>query len=423
MTTRTLLLTIILTVALVTVACGGGETSPATVDPVAPSTDMAAPSAGTAATQPPAPPATDTPAALTEPPTPTPLPAPAVVLDGDGDAGTDPTPTVVAEDSAENAAAPLPGQIGPDFPAGVNPFTGETVDPTVLNRRPVAVKVSNYPPLVRPQSGLNNADIVFEHYAEGGATRFTALFYGKDADQIGSIRSGRLIDLEIPKMYDAAFAYSGASGPVRLKFRDSPFFDRIISPDFGHDGFYRVEDPNKAFEHTLFTDTFFLRNILDARGQNTPPTLQNGMVFNEALPDNGAAASTITVDYAATTAFWQYVPDANRYQRWTDGVQQVDASTGQPLSFRNVVVLGVNHVDTLIIEDSLGSPSIEIQAWGDGPVSVFRDGQRFDGRWQRLDPTHMLTFVDADGNPLPLGVGNTFVQVVPLGFAGLTVEQ
>jgi hypothetical protein len=276
---------------------------------------------------------------------------------------------------------------------------------------------------VRPQSGLNNADIVFEHYAEGGATRFTAIFFGKDADRIGSIRSGRLIDLEIPKMYDAAFAYSGASGPVRIKFRDSPFFDRVISPDFGHDGFYRVDNPNVAFEHTLFTDTFFLRNILNARELNTPPNFQNGMVFSEDVPANGTPATEMDVKYAATNAFWRYNASTNRYERWSDGVPQTDANSGQALSFRNVVLLAANHVNTLIVEDSLGSPSIEIQAWGEGPASIFRDGQRIDGMWQRWDPGDMLTFTDLAGNPLPLGVGNTFVQVVPLGFTGLTVTE
>lgn len=404
---RILLLLFLLCIAATGVACSGEEQSNPTQPPVVAAMTATVPLATDS-------PATDTPSAAA-------LPAPVIVLGGNE---STPTPTVVAEDSAEITPTPIPGLIGPDFPADVNPLTGETVaDPAVLQRRPLAVKVSNYPPVVRPQSGLSNADIVFEHYAEGGATRFTAIFYGNDADRIGSIRSGRLVDLEIPKMYDAAFAYSGASGPVRLRFRDSPFFDRVISPDFGHDGFYRVEDPNKAFEHTLFTDTFFLRNILEAREINVPPTFQNNMVFSVEAPTGGAPATTIDVKYGATRAFWQYNSATNRYERWTDGIQQVDANTNQALTFRTVVVLGVNHVDTTIIEDSLGSPSVEIQAWGEGPASIFRDGQRYEGRWQRQDPNDMLTFTDMEGNPLPLGVGNTFVQIVPLGFTGLTVTE
>lgn len=325
---------------------------------------------------------------------------------------------------------PPAGLIGPDnFPDDVNPLTGETVaDPAVLDRRPVAVKISNYPPIVRPQSGLNNADLIFEHYAEGGVTRFTAVFYGQDADPIGSIRSGRLIDLEIPKMYDAAFAYAGSSGPIRLMMRDVAFYDRIITPDFGHGGFYRIEDPNKAFEHTLFTDTPTLRAILDQRGQNTPPSFSTNMAFSEGPPAGGEAeggtpAADIEIRFNSTNAFWNYNPASGRYYRWTDGEAHNDANTGQQLNVRNVVVVAAHHEDTTIVEDRGGNLSIQIQIWGEGPVSIFRDGQRFDGRWRRQNESDMLTFYDQEGNILPLAPGNTFFEMVPLGFTGLVVSD
>lgn len=321
----------------------------------------------------------------------------------------------------------IPGLIGPDnFAPNVNPLTGLVVDdPARLNRRPVAIKISNYPAVVRPQSGLNSADLIFEHYAEGGVTRFTAVFYGNDANPVGSIRSGRLIDLELPKMYDAAFAYSGSSGPVRLMLRDSPFFDRIISPDFGHGGYFRVEDPNKAFEHTLFTDTGTLRAILEERGLNTPPQFQTNIAFHPQPPAGGVPASSIEVRYIGTNAFWRYDPITTGYVRSTDGVVHVDANTGQQLNFQNIVVVAAHHEDTDILEDLVGGGhySIQIQIWGEGPVSIFRDGQRFDGRWRRENANDMLTFYDQEGNILPLAPGNSFFQLVPLGFTGLVVTQ
>ena len=321
---------------------------------------------------------------------------------------------------------PIPGMIGPDnFPPNVNPLTGEVVaDPAVLAQRPLAIKISNSPPIVRPQSGLNSADLIFEHYAEGGVTRFTAVFYSQEADLVGSIRSGRLIDLEIPKMYDAAFAYSGSSGPVQEMIRNSNFFDRVISPDFGHGGFYRIEDPNKAFEHTLFTDANSIRFVLDQRGQNTPPNFVNGMTFHPNAPANGIPdANNIEIRYTSTNVFWQYNASSGRYTRWTDGQPHLDANTGVQLNFRNIIVIGAHHQETDFLEDMVGGGhySIQIQVWGEGPVSIFRDGQRFEGRWLRQEENHMLTFHDLDGNLLPLSPGNTFFQLVPLGFEGLTV--
>ncbi len=334
------------------------------------------------------------------------------------------TPTQAVAIEA-TATQPVPGLIGPDsFPPGVNPLTGLAVeDPARLQRRPLAIKVSNYPALVRPQAGLNSADLVFEHYAEGGVTRFTALFYSQDANPVGSIRSGRLLDLEIPKMYDAAFAYSGASGPLRLMFRDSSFFDRIVSPDFGHGGFRRITLPDRAVEHTLFTDTGTLRAILQERGMEGPPQFQTNMSFHPQPQPGGTPASSIEVRYIGTNAFWRYDPVTGGYMRSTEGLAHVDANTGLQLNFKNVIVVGAHHVETDILEDMVGggSYSIQIQIWGEGPVSIFRDGQRFEGRWRRQNESDMLTFYDLQGNILPLKPGNSFFQMVPLGFNGLVV--
>jgi hypothetical protein len=354
------------------------------------------------------------------------LPGPAI-------GGSELPPTAAVVDPAATATPlptatqSIPGMIGPDtFQPDVNPLTGLVVsDPAVLQRRPIAVKVSNIA-RVRPQSGLNNADLVFEHVTEGSITRLTAVFYTNDSTKIGSVRSGRIVDLEIPIMYDAAFAYSGASGPLRLMFRDSLFFDRIISPDFGHGGFERISNPNKPnefFEDTLYTNTNTLRFILNERGQNVPPTFQNGMAFHPVPPAGGTAAGTIEIAYPATNAFWQYEPGSGRYRRWSDGVPHTDANTGEQLNFKNIIVLAAHHQNTDIVEDTLGSLSIQIQVWGEGPVSIFRDGQRFEGRWRRDNPGDMLTFYDLEGNLLPLSPGNSFFQLVPLGFTNLFVTE
>ncbi|MCB8922091.1 MAG: DUF3048 domain-containing protein [Ardenticatenaceae bacterium] len=372
-----------------------------------PPTPLSSPIASPASAQTPVPSSTSTLAPTSTPPaTPTPIPTATAVP---------PTHTPVA-----TATPVYTGLIGPtDFPPDVNPLTGETVsDPAILARRPIAVKISNYPPLVRPQAGLNSADLVFEHYAEGNVTRFTAVFYSQDADPVGPIRSGRLIDLEIPLMYDAAFAYSGSAGPVRLMFRESDFFERIISPDFAHGGFYRIEAPDRAVEHTLFSDTPTLRYLLDLREQNTPPQFVNSMTFRDTPLFPGEPVSQLELDYGGTYVTWFYNVGNGRYTRWTDGEPHLDANTGQQLSFRNIIVIAAYHAETDILEDSAGGGhnSIQIQIWGEGPASIFRDGQRIDGRWQRQTPTDMLSFTDLDGRPLPLAPGNCFIQLVPLGF-------
>jgi hypothetical protein len=348
-------------------------------------------------------------------------------------AATEP-PAQTAEPQTEPGASTTPfmlpdGWYGPDnFPDGMNPLTGEIMgDPSVLDRRPIAIKVSNYPPLVRPQAGLNKADLVFEHYAEGGATRFTAIFYGQDAHTVGSVRSARIIDFEIPVMYDAAFGFSGAAGANKERFGQVDWFDRIISPDFGHGGFYRAEpkDPDTDFWHTMFTDTYRLRDILIERGINVAPKFQNGMIFSEEPPPGGTPAKQVEIGYSGSYVTWWYDSGTGRYYRWNDGERHEDANTNEQINTKNVIVVAAQHVDTWIPETEVGqgAKSIEIQLWGEGPATVFRDSQRFEGRWHRDDPHDMLTFTDLDGKPLPLGQGNSWIEVVPLGFDKLYVTS
>lgn len=351
-------------------------------------------------------------------------------------AGVPTTLTPVVESTASPTSQPEPhgmeGWIGPvDYPDNVNPLTGEILsDPPALDRRPIAVKISNYPAqYVRPQSGLDMADLVFEHYAEGGVTRLTAVYYGQGAEQVGSVRSGRLIDLEIPAMYQAAFAYSGSSIGVRVRIRSSDFFDRVISPDFGYGEpyFYRVPRDGVAFEHTLYADLYDIWAWLENNDNNSRPDLE-GLVFSEEIPegDTGASAENITVGYIAgdSQVEWVYSAASGRYLRWQGGVAHTDRVSGAQLSAANVVILGAHHEDTDILEDNVagGHYSIEIQLWGEGPATVFRDGLRYEGRWHRTDRADMTTFTDLEGTPLPFKLGNTWFQIVPLGFDRLIVE-
>ena len=125
---------------------------------------------------------------------------------------------------------------------------------------------------------------------------------------------------------------------------------------------------------------------------------------------------SLEIGYPATTAYWYYSSGLGGYQRWSDGIPHADANSGRQLFFQNIVVLEAAHLNTEIIEDSGGSPSIQIQIWGEGPVRIYRDGMRYDGIWRRLDSRHMLTFHTEDGALLPLAPGKTFFQVVPLDY-------
>ncbi|MCS7286183.1 MAG: DUF3048 domain-containing protein [Anaerolineae bacterium] len=295
------------------------------------------------------------------------------------------------------------------------PLTGEPVDnPEKINRRPLAVKIANSPE-VRPQSGLSFADIVFEHLAEGGLTRFTAIFLCKEAERIGSIRSARLIDLEIPLFYQAIFAYSGASGEITRMLDNCDFAQYTLSEWRGDPGFFRIKEPGKAFEHTLFTSTTSLWKVATQRGINQKVDI-NHMVFAKDPPPHGLPANEISIPYHRkySDVFYRYDPRKEAYLRFIAGEPHLDALTGEQIAVKNVVIVYVHHVETLIVEDVLGAKSVQIQLWGQGKAQVCRDGRVYDAIWSRPSRPDPLKILDYGGNIFPFKPGNTWFELVPL---------
>ena len=304
-----------------------------------------------------------------------------------------------------------------DFGSDRNPLTGELVgDPALLQRRPLAIKISNAPPsFVRPQSGLNSADWVFEHTAEGNITRFTLIVYGNDVAQVGPIRSARLIDVELPAMYDAALAFSGASVGVNQRLNASDFASRIIRS--ADPGYFRTGE-DKPFEHTLYGRPDIFRQGLSAVGLNTSPSFNGLLPFTSNPPAGGTPANSVSIDYQWETVEWRYDAVNGRYFRWAAGEPHLDGNTQEQVHAANVIIIAPNHVEDGTIceeirDDTCVHHSVQIQLWGSGTGLLLRDGQQFPITWVRNGRNDLLTFTDAAGNPIPLQIGNSWVQFVP----------
>jgi hypothetical protein len=307
-----------------------------------------------------------------------------------------------------------------DFGDDINPLTGVKVtDPASLDRRPLAIKISNAPAKwVRPQSGLNDADLVFEHITEAGITRFTIIIYGETPPKVGPIRSARLIDLELPAMYDASLAYSGSSEGVREKLLNADFRPRIL---FAYEpGYYRTGE-DKPTEHTFYGNPETFWNVLEEKELNQRPNFNTFMSFSSDPPEGGQPANEAVIDYDWTIINWHFDGMSGRYRRWTDGVEHLDANSDEQVDAANVVVILAGHIeDYNICEQSYNgvctSYSVQPQIFGSGPAVIFRDGQRYDVTWQRIGRYDMFTFVDENGQSFPLKPGNTWFQVIPVWY-------
>ncbi len=304
----------------------------------------------------------------------------------------------------------------------VCPFTGLPLSPSALSaqgeagvnlaaRRPLLIKIGNSPP-ERPQAGLAQADIVVEHLTEGAITRYAALFYCNDANEIGPIRSARLIDLELVPMFGAIFAHVGGSEPVRQMIAAS----EIAQADFDDYGrapiFREITERKRPFNRYTSTQEMY---ALAAQKNLLTGAQIASLNFNAAVPSGGRAANQATIPYRKNLSDAIFVYDAQRqvYVRSIGASPHLDAVSKQPLTAANVLVLHATHETTDIIEDSLGSRSIKITLTGSGKATLLRDGQAFDVTWTRNDPHTFFELTTANGAPIAFKPGNIWIQVAP----------
>ncbi|GAB4488384.1 MAG: DUF3048 domain-containing protein [Anaerolineales bacterium] len=312
-----------------------------------------------------------------------------------------------------------PAGYGPDnFPANIDPLTGlKVADASLLERRPLLIKISNLPRNVRPQWGLNAADQVFEYYTEEGTTRFAALFYGQDAAQVGPIRSARLVDHHLMTMYKANFAFGSADYRVRNLLYNQDYSDRLVI-ESACPPMCRYE-PNGL--NYLMADTAALTDWINEKrvpGGNGRQNL-DGYRFNYVLPAGGKPAENLFVRFsAAIYNRWDYDPATGKYLRFAETDNDLsgnneryapltDRVTGDPISADNVVVLYITHQYF-----SRHPEIVDIVISGPGKAYLFRDGQMFALTWYRNGLDQRLTLADAQGKIFPLKPGNTWFEII-----------
>ncbi len=312
--------------------------------------------------------------------------------------------------------------VGPfDYPHGINPLTGlPYLDDDARSRRNLIVKVSNWPPQVRPQHGLNQADLVFEYEAEGGVTRFAALFRSNAPRKVGSIRSARLLDMELLTMYAALLAYSGTSGPLNDIYKNASFRSALLSPSLNDNcdtaGFCRDDRlSDRSYEHTLFGDTVMMWQRASQRNVNIGYRASGFSFSLQADADGSAVKDVYTNWYDRTDVRWQYDELSGRYQRISDGLPHVDAADDVQLWADNLVFLQVIHSRRPdLFEAGAIDESYEVALWGHGPAYVLRDGRLYHGTWRRPQRYRgqalQLTFAESD--PIRLKPGRSWITIM-----------
>ncbi len=309
----------------------------------------------------------------------------------------------------------------PGAPPVICPLTGQQRSADFPISRPtVAIKIENST-ASRPQAGLEKADIVYEELAEGGITRFLALFHCSDASRAGPVRSARSVDPDILREYTPVlFGYAGANQIVLNKVISTRGIVDLrdgIRPQ----AYERVK--NRKRPHNLFTSTDKLRALSAVQGA---PVI--GLAFRpvsspaSASPSPGTApvspaaprarpATSVSFSFGGETVLYVYDGATSSYLR-SHGQTPHRAEGGRQLGAVNVAVLKVK-VTQGTIRDAAGNVSPEIAVVGEGEATVLSQGFVVTGRWRRPSLSDDARLVDSTGNLILLHPGNTWIHLVP----------
>jgi hypothetical protein len=324
---------------------------------------------------------------------------------------------------------PLEGYGPANFPSDVNPLTGlKSANPALLDRRPMVIKVANLSRDVRPQWGLSLADIVFEYYTEEGGSRFAAIFYGNDADLVGPIRSGRFIDTDIVRGYEAVFAFGSAYEVEWQEYIESEFANRLVV-EGSSSPMVRYE-PNGL--NYLVVKTADLSLYATQAGMQNVRQDLNGMFFQLEVPPAGQPGKQVFIRYSGSIYNrWDYEAATGKYLRFSETAEDYDNNnaqyaqltdrlSGQPIAFDNVVFLYASH--DIYSTDSSGTSIYDINLGGSGDAYAFRDGQGYQLKWQRND-TDVISLTNPDGTPFASKPGATWFEVIGVNSTAEQTDQ
>ncbi len=297
-------------------------------------------------------------------------------------------------------------------------------------RRPLAVMIENHQE-ARPQSGLTSADLIYEAVAEGGITRFMAVYYCNLSDvQIGPVRSARTYYLDWLSEYDALYGHVGGAntpGPadalgqiIRYGIKGLNQFS-IGFPVFWRD-YQRLGHP-VATEHTMYSTTQKLWEVGAKRGWSATDSAgirwdKNFIPwkFKEDPSTSSGQVTKIIVNFwqsqPAYQVTWTYDITSNSYKR-KNGDDYIDLNNKTQLSAKNIVVQFLRESNAN--DGYPGNVHLLYGTIGSGKALIFQDGNVVEGKWTKQSRTSRTKFTDKSGKEIEFIRGQIWIQTVPEG--------
>lgn len=329
------------------------------------------------------------------------------------DPGVSPEPPVKTSDSPEESPTPTPTPT-PNY----HPLTGEVIDAPFANTRPYAVMINNIG-VALPHCGISGADIIYEILAEGNITRMMAIFsdINKANGPIGSMRSSRPYYIETALSYDAIYVHAGGSEQAYSDIASKGVnnIDGVRGNYDASSAFYRDKNRQQyGYEHSLFTTNENILKATEKLGYSTEhktASFDYGLRFTDEPAMTGAsAANTVNVSFEGVkTTDLTYHADTGKYTAVQYKKELVDGNTNQSLTFKNILVL---YAETKTIDD-YGRKSVNLDTTGTGLFIC--NGKSIAINWKHGGTGSQFSYTTADGQPLELARGTSYIAIVPTG--------
>ena len=275
------------------------------------------------------------------------------------------------------------------------------------NYYPTAIVIENLQS-VRPQAGLSQANLVYETLAEGGITRFLAIYASGDSiPVIGPVRSARTYFVDWAEEYSGLFAHIGGS-PEALGILNSE--DQMIDLNQFYNAEYFWRDENILAPHNLMSSSEKLAYaIRDKVGEDVEGEYTGWVFKDEAeVSERAEQEQTIGIDFSSDSykVEWKYDPETNYYLRFNAGEEHQDSNNNEQLKAKNIVI---QYTETSL-SDSEGR--LDIVTQGEGKAIIFQDGNIIEGTWKKEERGMRTLYYDENDVEVEFNVGTTWIEVL-----------
>jgi len=298
----------------------------------------------------------------------------------------------VKKQPAKHISKLTPKKSAPSFASS---FTGSPISKKEVNRF-FSVMIENSPE-ARPQTGLSDADLVYEIRTEGSITRYLAFFHDSIPEKIGPVRSARHYFIPLAEERNIPYIHFGASIYAYEHLQNYlkvPAIDGIAT-----ESQYFMRDKSRSAPHNAYLIPSKLPDF-KSKLSGTPYS------FGKLEKGNFDVAEGVSISFNSfTDVSYIYNKDTKRYMRMQEGTPHIDAGNGKQIATDNVILRYAKHTS---LSDEKNR--IDVTLDGSGEATLLRNGKKITGTWEKINGE--ITFYTKDGNKMMLKPGKTWIEVV-----------